>query len=336
MANKGFTAGRLVQLGDEGTEGTTTVSTVMYRGMAMAEDQSEITPINEGHGRRIPYANTYIPFTEVVVEFEETEATFQQLPYWFEAGVEKVNTVGADTGTGASGHIYQYDLSDTANETIRTYTIETGNSQESNEVNGAFVESFSLSGAAGEAWMVSGTWRGWSLTDCAFTDLSASVPDVEVALFNKTTFSIDDSGGTIGGTDKTSTIIGFELNAEGLQKGIRAAAGLSTISGRRTGPAEITGSITMLHDDVGEAEIAKAQAQSIRLLQLECLGTSLTTIGSSYSYHTLKSTLAIQYTSIPTLDEDDGDDTVTFEWRQVYSTSLGWQTIIVNELAALV
>ena len=333
MANKGYTAGRLVQMGTETTEGSPVVATVIYRGMAMAEDQSEITVVNEGHGRRIPLAHTYIPFGEVVVEFEETEATFEQLGYWFEAGVELCTTVGGDTG--GAGHIYQYDLSDTSDSTVRTYTVETGNQQESNEVNGAFVESFTLSGAAGEAWKVSGTWRGWSMTDCAFTDLSGSVPDVEQCLFNKTTFSIDDSGGTIGGSDKTSTIIGFELNAENLQKGIRAAAGLSTISGRRTGPAEITGSITMLHDDVGEAEIAKAQAQSIRLLQLECLGAALTTAGSSYTYKTLKGTLAIQYTSIPTLDEDDGDDTVTLEWRQVYSTSLGWQTIIVNELAAL-
>ena len=325
----GYTAGRKVQIGKETTEGTAVAATVIYRGVAMVEDQSEITPVNEYVGQRVPKVNVYEPWSEVVVEFEDSEATFEQLPYWFEAGVEKVTTVGADTG--GSGHIYQYDLSNTTENTIRTYTIETGNNQEVNEVNGAFVEAMTLSGAAGEAWMVSGTWRGREMTDAEWTSLGVAA--AEVMLFNKTTFSIDTT--TIGTTAKTSSVLGFELSAEGLVKPLKAAAGVAYPSGHYIGTPEVTGSITLRHDATGEAEIGMAQAHTPRLLRLTCNGSALTTAGSSYTYKTMKADLAIQYTSIPTLDEDDGDDTVTLEWRLVDQASTQWRTIIVNELAAL-
>ena len=325
----GYTAGRLVQIGTEATEGTAVAATVIYRGVAMAEDQSEITPVNEYHGQRVPKVNVYVPWSEVVVEFEDSEATFEQLGYWFEAGVEKVTTVGADTG--GSGHIYQYDLSNATENSIRTYTIETGNNQESNEINGCFVESLKLSGAAGEAWMVGGTWRGRLMTDCAFTSLSPAT--AEVALFNKTSFTIDTT--TVGTTAKTSSVLGFELSADNLVKPLKAAAGVAYPSGHFIGTPEVTGSITLRHDATGEAEIGMAIAHTPRLLQLTCNGAALTTAGSSYTYKTFKQQLAIQYTSIPTLDEDDGDDTVTLEWRLVDQASTQWQTILVNELAAL-
>lgn len=325
----GYTAGRKVQIGVEATEGTAVAATVIYRGVAMVEDQSEITPVNEYVGQRVPKVNVYEPWSEVVVEFEDSEATFEQLPYWFEAGVEKVTTVGADTG--GSGHIYQYDLSNTTENTIRTYTIETGNNQEVNEVQGCFVESMTLSGAAGEAWMVGGTWRGREMTDAEWTSLG--VAPAEVMLFNKTTFYIDTT--TVGTTPKTSSVLGFEISAEGLVKPLKAAAGVAYPSGHYIGTPEITGSITLRHDATGEAEIGMAQAHTPRLLQLTCNGSALTTAGSSYTYKTMQAQLAIQYTSIPTLDEDDGDDTVTLEWRLVDQASTQWQTIIVNELAAL-
>ena len=325
----GITTGRKVQIGVETTEGTAVAATVIYRGVAMVEDQSEITPVNEYIGQRVPKVNVYEPWSEVVVEFEDSEATFEQIGYWFEAGVELCTTVGADTG--GAGHIYQYDLSNTTENSIRTYTIETGNNQESNEVNGCFVEAMTLSGAAGEAWMVSGTWRGREMTDCAFTSLGVAA--AEVMLFNKTTFSIDTT--TIGTTAKTSSVLGFEISAENLVKPLKAAAGVAYPSGHYIGTPEVTGSITLRHDATGEAEIGMAEAHTPRLIRLTCLGATLTTAGSSYTYKTMNVDLAIQYTSIPTLDEDDGDDTVTLEWRLVDQSSTQWQTIIVNELAAL-
>ena len=325
----GITAGRKVQIGVETTEGSAVAATVIYRGVAMVEDQSEITPVNEYVGQRIPKVNVYEAWSEVVVEFDDSEATFEQLGYWFEAGVELCTTVGADTG--GAGHIYQYDLSNATEETLRTYTIETGNNQEVNEVNGCFVESMKISGAAGEAWMVGGTWRGWTMTDAEWTSLGVAA--AEVMLFNKTTFSIDTT--TIGTTAKTSSVLGFEINADSLVKPLKAAAGTAYPSGSYIGTPEVTGSLTLRHDATGEAEIGFAIAHTPRLLRLTCVGAALTTAGSSYTYKTFQSDLGIQYTSIPTLDEDDGDDTVTLEWRLVDLAGAEWQTIIVNELAAL-
>ena len=63
-----------------------------------------------------------------------------------------------------------------------------------------------MSGKVDEAWMMSATWIGQRWVTSALT-AALSIPAVEPALFGKTSFYVDDSGGTIGTTQVTGKLL---------------------------------------------------------------------------------------------------------------------------------
>ena len=326
-----ITALRELQLGKETTAGTAVAATVVYQGQGIGKDESPIEHIPQDIGQMVPKPRSMTPRSDATVTFDPAPATFEQLGYWFDAGIEAPGTPTADTG--GAGHIYQYDLSNTTAASINTYTIETGNAQESNEMEYSFVEEFTLSGASGEAVMVGGTWRGRQQSDCAFTALSVST--VEPIYFNKGKIYIDAAGGTIGTTQKTATWLGFEISGPTGVRAIHSGDGNLYFAAHEVATSEITGSLTLRHNATGEAEIGIAATRAARLVRMTFEGATLTTAGSSYTYKTLNIDMAIQYTEVPTIEEADGLDNVTLPFRIVDSDSEQLQFIIVNELAAL-
>ena len=85
-----------------------------------------------------------------------------------------------------------------------------------------------------------------------------------------------------------------------------------------------------------EAEITAARAGTLRLVRLLFNGTALTTAGT-YTYKTLKIDMAIKYTEVPALEDEDEDDVVTLPFKVVYSSTaaLFAQITVVNQLATL-
>ena len=325
---------RRIQLGQETTAGTAVAATVMWRGNGVIADERVRVMPEEDIGLMIPVSRSYDAGLLATLAMEETEASFEQLSYILSSAIEDVTT-GVRDGTAGSGYVYQHDLTTNAQVTPQTYTIEMGDDQRVDEMEYAVVREFSLSGAKNEAWMMSATWIGRQVSDAEFTALSpaAAIP----ILFNKSKLYIDTSGGTIGTTPKTATFLGFSLDwVSGFQPIFSGDGNLYYTSIKQVMPG-VSGVLTLEHDATGEAEITAARtATTQRLIRIISEGAALGTAGT-YTYKTARIDMAIEYTGVPALTDDDGDDTLELPYRVTWVTakSLGAQILVVNELATL-
>ncbi len=325
---------RQIQLGKETTAGTATAATVQWAGNGVLKDDRSIVALEYDDGFLPEQHINYIPNAGATLEMEETPATFEHLPYILSAAVEA--TITGTQDTGGSGYVYQYDIPTSAAQTPKTYTIEMGDDQRQDEMEYAYVEKFTLSAASDEAVMVSATWKGRQATDCSFTAVDPPT-SLEPILFNKGTIDIDDSAGTIGTTKKAATLLGYTIDVDMGHRQIKAADGNKYFSSIKQVAPSVTGTLIMEHNTIGEAEITAARAGSRRLVRLEHTGAALTTAGSSYTYRKFIVDLAIEYTDVPALSDQDGNDTIELPFRMVYSKadSLAGQMIVVNETSAL-
>lgn len=327
---------RKIQLGAETTAGTATTATALWRGNGVIDDQRVRVLPEEDIGLMIPVSRAYDAGYLAVLTMDDTEATYEQLCYVLSAGVEDITT-GTRDGTEGSGYVYQYDLTTNAQITPQSYTIEMGDDQRVDEMEYSVVTEFSLSGAKNEAWMLSATWNGRQVSDAEFTT-SISVPSVGTILFQQTSLYIDTSGGTLGNTPKTSTFLGFSLDwTTGIQPIFAGDGNLYFSTIKQVMPG-VTGTLILEHDATGAAEITAARtATTQRLIRLLNEGATLTTSGTTYSQKTARLDMAIEYTAVPPLTEDEGDDTIELPFRVTWvsAKSLGAQIVLVNELSAL-
>jgi len=329
----GVRALRKIQLGVESAKGTAVAATALWRGQGVIEDQTEVMFPEEDIGYLSGIDRSYIPRNMAAITFEQTPATFEQLGYILDAGVKTVSGVQDGAGTD---YIYTYTFPTTAANSIKTYTIEGGDDQQAEEMEYAFVKSFTLAAAAGEAWTVTADWLGRQVSTTSFTG-SISVPTVEEALFQKSKLYIDAIGGTIGSTQKSNTLLKAELAVTtGWQEYFTADGNLYFTAHKSTKP-EVVLTLTFEHDGTSVAEKANWLAETARLIRILVEGSAVATPGTTYSNKTLIVDLAGKWERFEKLDEQDGNDIVAGRFRSAHdSTSASFTEIaIVNELSAL-
>jgi len=330
----GIKALRKIEIGRETTAGTPAAPTTIWRGMGTIEDSLELVFPEEDVGYLSGIDRTYIPQVEATLEMEEVEATFEQLPHILEAGVQTDSP--SQNGTG-SGYIYTYTFPTTAANTLKTYTIAGGDNQQAEYFAYGFVESFTLSGASGEAVMMSATWKGRQVATTTFTT-TATIPTVEVMLFNKSNLYIDTTGGTIGGTVKSNTLLGFNLDVDTGWQAVYAGDGQLYFSFSKSTQPEVTLDVTFEHDGTAVAEIAAWRAETARKIRVKVTGSGLTTVGGgTYTTKQMWIDLAGKWDSFEKIGEQDGNDVVTGTFRARYdSTATLFAAItVINELSAL-
>jgi len=329
----GVRALRKIQLGVESAKGTAVAATALWRGQGVIEDQTEVMFPEEDIGYLSGIDRSYIPRNMAAITFEQTPATFEQLGYILDAGVKTVSGVQDGAGTD---YVYTYTFPTTAVNSIKTYTIEGGDDQQAEEMEYAFVKSFTLAGAAGEAWTVTADWLGRQVSTTSFTG-SISVPTVEEILFQKGKLYIDAIGGTIGSTQKSNTLLKAELAVTtGWQEYFTADGNLYFTAHKSTKP-EVVLTLTFEHDGTSVAEKANWLAETARLIRILVEGSTVATPGTTYSNKTLIIDLAGKWERFEKLDEQDGNDIVAGRFRSAYDpTSASFAEIaIVNELSAL-
>jgi hypothetical protein len=332
----GVKALRKVILGRETTAGTATDGTTIWRGTGVFTDNLETVFTEEDIGYLSGVDRAYIPKAEASFSMDETPATFEQLPHILEAGV--MTATPAANGVGSSGYVYTYNFPTTEARTLKTYTIEGGDNQQAEEFAYGFVESFTISGAAGEAVQMSADWLGRQIATTTYTT-DATIPTVEEILFSKCTFAIDTAGGSYGGTAKTNTLLGMTLDVDTGWQAVYTGSGQIYFSFAKSTMPEVTCEVTMEHDTTSVAEVAAWRAGTARRLQFSFAGSTLTTAGTTPSYTTkvLVINLTGKWESFDGLDEQDGNDTLTGTFRARYdSTATSFAQIIVcNESATL-
>ncbi|RMD64623.1 hypothetical protein D6833_04125 [Candidatus Parcubacteria bacterium] len=329
----GIKALRKIQLGRETTAGTAVAATTIWRGMGVLDDQREVIFPEEDIGYLSGVDRTYIPKYLAGMTFEEVEATFEQLPHVFEAGI--ATATPTQDGTG-SGYIYTYTFPTTAANTIKTYTIEGGDNQQAWEMEYSHVANFALSGVAGEAWKVSAEWVGRQATPTSFTG-SVSLPSVEEMLFSKTKLYVDDDSGTIGTTQISNTLLEANITVTtGLVPQFTADGNLYFSYLANVAP-EVLLEVVFVHNGSAHTERTNWINETARQVRLLCEGSALSTPGTSYSYKTAIFDMAGKWERFEPLDERDGSDVVSARFRARYNSTaaLFAQFVIVNELTSL-
>jgi len=328
----GSRALRKLQLGDENTAGTPVAATAIWRGMGVIHDQREVIFPEEDVGILGGTTRSYIARVWTDLTMDSVEATYEQLPYIFEAGVA-IETPTQD-GTG-SDYIYNYVAPTTAQNTIRTYTIEGGDDQQAEEFDYAFVKHFNLSGEAQGALMVTADWIGRATSNTTFS--SPSLVSVEEILVNDGTLYIDAGGGTIGTTEVSDTLFGVDLDwTTGLQE-YWAVDGSTDFSLHKFTTDEIVLTLTYEHNASAVTEKAAYRAGTTRLVRLQFEGSAVNTAGTTYSNKTMIIDLAGVYEDWSALEDRDGNDVVNATLRVRYSSTdtLKADVTIVNEVSAL-
>jgi len=327
----GIKALQKVQLGRETTAGTAVASTTRWRGQGALEDQRETVFAEEDVGLLIGTDRTYVPRLGGAITMTG-DASFEQLPHIFEAGI-KTNAAVADGG--GSGYVYTYLIPTTQGATVKSYTIEGGDNEGAEEMEYCFVDNFTLSGAAGEAWQVSAEWMGRQVAPTTFT-AAATLPTVEEMLVSKTKIYIDAASGTAGTTQVSNTLLNASLSVDTGQQPVYTADGELYFSFVKQVAPEIVLTMTYEHNASAIAEKVAYRAETARQIRLLCEGSALTTAGD-YSKKSMIIDLVGKYESFAALSDQDGNDTVscTFRGRYNATADTAGQFIVVNELSAL-
>lgn len=329
MAYGGFTFNK-IQLGRESTAGTAVAATTIWRGMmAMLEDARDRQQVEEQVGLFAPQERSYDTMLLAKLSMPATELTFEQVCHIFEAGVKTATPSGAGTYT----RIYDFPTGSTPN-TIKTYTIEAGNTLVSPDVREAeycFVEEFELSGKSGEAWKMSANWIGRQLSTSVFTP-SIALPTVNEAVFGRTKLYIDATGGTLGTTQKTGVLMGAKIRVRTGIVYVPVGDGNLVFATHKFVVPKIDFSLTLELEStsVVAAERAIYEADSSRLFRLAIDGDNPAT-------HSLKLDWAGKYDKINDYENANGNTTVTLDGHAIYSSAdtQFWKATAVNGVAAL-
>lgn len=327
----GAKALKKIQMGKESSAGTEVNSTFIWRGLGGGVDSRTVVFPEEEVGYLPGLDRSYAPALLAEIEFAETEATYEQLPYILEAGVA-AEVVTADTG---SSYIYQYLWPTTSQNTINTYTLEWGDDNQEYQTTYGFVKDFTLSGAGGESMMIAANWVGRAAATGTYTAALAPV-SVEEILFSKGTIDIDDTGTYPATTNKASTLLSMELAVTtGFQEFYTADGQLYFTAHKQVMPEALL-TITFEHDATAAAEYAKFQADTTRNIRLEWTGSALAG-GTAYTVKTLIVDLIGRWESFEAIDENDGNSVVSATLRCRYETSdaASLRFIIANDLNGL-
>ena len=327
----GIRALRKIQMGKETTAGSLVDSTTLWRGVGVLEDALEVKQVEEDVGYISGLDRQYVPKLLGKLSMENTPATFEQLPYLGEAGIKAVATGVADGAGG--GKIYAYPMPTTTKNTINTYTLEGGDDQQEEEMEYGFVESFKLSGKAGEAWMMSGNWAGRQIALGTFT-ASLTPPAVEEILFGKSLLYIDAT--TIGTTVKSSTLLAADVDVKTGWVAVFSGDGQLYFTFVKVTDPEVTLNITFEHDATGVAEKAAWRAQTRRLIRLKVTGSAVTS-GTAYNAKTLVLDFGGKWQTFDKIGEQNGNDVVqgTLSARPSTTDSTFFTMTVVNTLTSL-
>jgi hypothetical protein len=297
----------------------------------MLDDRREFVFPKVDVGSLGPSLRVYVPKYAAAIDFEENEATFEQSPYIFDAGIKALVTGVAD-GTG-TGKIYAYPHGLASANTVSTRTIQGGDNSGAEVMEYAFVDTFKLSGKAGEAWKQTSTWLGRQVAPQAFTGGQVA-PTVEEVLMSKTILSIDAGGGTIGATPVTGAILGFEYVEKTGVTPLWTADGNLYFTSLFNAIPEITLKVDFTHDTAAIAEKALWKTTTLRLVRIVASGIAITKGSGVYSYKTAQIDVAGKWSKFEKIGETNGLDIVSATMKVMYSltdalfSTLTWVNLV--------
>lgn len=330
----GVKALRKIQLGQESTGalGTPVAATAVMRYLGTIEDARTVVFPEETVGILGGMDRAYQP--QVLAKMTISgEATFEQLPYFFQAAI---GLVASSADGGGTDKVWEWNFPTTTIPELAVYTIEGGDNNAAEEMEYSHVTDFTLSGKYGEAWMMEANWTGRQVSTSTFTG-ALTPPTVESCLFGKTKLYIDVCTATPGTTIKSNTLLEASLKVTtGWIPKFTADGALYYSFLQQVGP-EITLDLTFEHDAISVAQKALWVAGTAGLIRLSCDGTTVATAGTTYGNKTMIIDLWGKWEKFEAIDEIDGNDVIkaTFRARYVADPGKIGTLTVVNELSTL-
>ena len=313
---------RRLQLGREvaGSPGGEVNATATWRGTGTIEDLTPVVFPDEDIGFYPQSTRSYIPSKQAKLTMDETPATYEQILHVFDAGI---NASTADRDGTSGGYRYTYVFPTTVSDTLTTYTIEGGDNIEEEQMLYSFVEHFTLSGAPGEAVMLSADWIGRQISTGTYTSTCAdTILEVEEVLFNKGKLYIDHDTftGGVATTQAATTWLEFSMDVNtGWQPVTTGDGELYFTYIKNIGP-EITLDLVLEHNATSIAEVKDTwRTQEGKLIRMIFEGSTFTTTGTSFTKHTLRVDLAGKFEKVEKIGERNGNDVLEATFKGAYS-----------------
>lgn len=202
----GLAALRQVQLGKETTAGTAVAAAIKAMGVTCSAnlgDRDIVHPIDE-RGSLANAHRAYVPSLHWRGSKLSGDVTYEEIAMIFEAAI-KGGISPSTVDTNARKYLYAPSL--TAANTPKTFTCEIGDDTQEYEAEYCFVPSFEIAGGIeSKSLTFSADLIGRQLTASTFTGSLADRVVIS-ALSELTKLYMDDSGGTIGTTQKTVMLL---------------------------------------------------------------------------------------------------------------------------------
>ena len=334
-------AGRTTQkvlIAREATAGTPITSGfTVWRGMGeMLADERDVVIVPEIIGLSAQTTRNYTPRLGATLALAATEATFEQLPHLFEMGLKAATA--AQDGAG-SGYVYTYDLANTSEDTLKYYTVETGDTVAQRVGSYTFAESITLSWTATEALKMSAALRSRQSSNLSGGFDTSTIPTVETILGGTMSFYEDDAGTYPATTQVTGTVLSGDLTINtGRKPKYIADDGNLFFNFVYIDPTafKIEGSMVLEHDAAAIALVADFEANTTKVFRLQWEGSTLGT-GATYTVKTLILDFACVITGVDALTDEEGNGVITINFESGYSiTDTEHLTFtVVNELTTL-
>lgn len=314
---QGIKALRRLQMGKETTPGTAVAATTYWRGTGTIQDNLTIVFPEEDIGLLTGVDRSYIPKTEAMLSLESTPATFQQLNYILQSGIHQV-----DATTDANGYVWQYDFPVQSTDTytmpstdLLTLTWEGGDNAQAEEFAYGHVRSFTLSGSAGEALMMSAEVVGRQVGTSTFTS-GLTIPDVQEILFSKGKLYVDNATAStdIGGTQVSNELLNMDLSVNTGWLPVYTADGNIYFSFIKQTMPEVILSITFEHNTNAIAQVAAWRAQTAKQIRLDFSGNA--------TGDELVIDIAGKWDNFEKIGERDGNDIITGTFRGRYVSAV--------------
>jgi hypothetical protein len=313
------------QFGAEATAGTAVPADYRWDGPTTQEDGRVVTMVEQAMGEYADKGKSYIASLGLQgLTMESHPVTYEQLLHILEAGIDEYTPTSGNGAPYTSDYVLPAGAVDL---TPKSYTIETGDATQAEEMAYCFVPSFELKGGADGALMLTAKWQGRQWASTTKTTPLSLPSSEEIILFNTAVLYIDDSGGTIGTTQVSNSFAEFSLQVDTGLRAYQTGDGQLYFTAVKRVYPKVTLSLTAEHDSTWDAsgEVNDFRTQAVRLIQIKFTGTT---------NRVMKIDLAGKWTKFAYGDRD-GNSVVTGELQACDSDSQFCSFNIVHNLAAV-
>jgi len=325
----GLTALRKVQIGKETTKGTAVPATAALLGRVTIEPRpTKHDPVEDRGSLITPYRSIRVA-EEIGLTFEG-DATFEQILYFLSMGIKGAVT---PSGTG-DDKTWVFTPAKTAAGTFDSFTIEAGDDIQAVEVEYCMASRIRFSGGMAAPVTVSVDMFGRQITNTTFTG-SIAPPAIETILGQKSKLYIDDETGTMGGTEKSASLISWTYDIETGLYVKRYGDGSILFSSYGEKGGKVSLQVTAAFNSGINTERANADMEKQRLIRIATTGSIIT--GIIPKSLLLDVCGVYESGSFKLLEERDGEDVVSFTLNSQNSPTYGkgFEVTVVNKVSSL-